>query len=213
METFDGSLSHFRRKSMKDKMRFPWEDPSVSMFHVWVGQPELAWARKAWEALEQKGLTLFSNELERTQVLIRAMTLGTIYREFCDLAHDDAWEAENLEWASEMGLNPFRVAQLVGDEFEVDEDHDETRLLDFALYSLIDDEREDICKALCEGFGGEAMLFVSLWNSMYGELPIDYDPDDPECFPESPEEVLNYDVTGQKVQAYSWITEGMPRVR
>jgi len=198
---------------MKDAMRFPWEDPSVSMFDVWIGQPELAWARKAWTALERKGLTLFSNELERTRVLIRAMTLGTIYREFCDLAHDEAWDSENLTWAGEMSLNSFRVAQLVGEKFELDDDYDESVLLDSALSSLIDDEREGICKALCEGFDGEAMLFVSLWNSMYPEKSPDDDPDDDEGIPESPEDVLNNDVNGQKVQAYDWINDGMPRVR
>jgi len=196
-------------------MRFPWEDPSVSMFDVWVGQPELAWARKAWVALERNGLTLFSNELERTKVLIRAMTLGTIYREFCDLAHDEAWDSENLIWAEEMGLNSFRVAQLIGNdpEFSPDDDATESSLLDSALHSLIDDERGNICKALCEEFGGESMLFVSLWNSMYHEKSPDDDPDDDEGFPESPEDVLNSDVTGEKLRAFSWISEGMPRVR
>ena len=154
---------------MNAPMRFPWEDSSVSMFDVWIGQPELAWARKAWAALERRGLTLFSNELERTRVLIRAMALGTIYREFCDLAFDDAWDTEYPIWADEMGLNSFRVAQLIGDEFKLDDDDDESGLLESALYSLIDDERGDICKALCEGFDGESMLFVSLWNSMYDE--------------------------------------------
>ena len=116
------SLGNIRGYTLNAPMRFPWEDPSVSMFDVWIGQPELAWARKAWIALERRGLTLFSNELERTRVLIRAMTLGTIYREFCDLAHDDAWDSEYQIWAAEMGLNSFRVAQLAGDEFELDDD-------------------------------------------------------------------------------------------
>ena len=194
-------------------MRFPWEDPSVSMFDVWIGQPELAWARKAWAALERRGLTLFSNELERTRVLIRAMALGTIYREFCDLAFDDAWDTEYPIWADEMGLNSFRVAQLIGDEFKLDDDDDESGLLESALYSLIDDERGDICKALCEGFDGESMLFVSLWNSMYDEKSPEDDPGDDEGFPESPEDVLNSNVTGEKLRAFSWINEGMPRVR
>lgn len=198
-------------------MRFPWEDPSVSMFDVWIGQPELAWARKAWAFLERRGLTLFSNELERTRVLIRAMTLGTIYREFCDLAYDDAWDTEYLIWAEEMGLNSFRVAQLIGNdpEFGPDDDADESSLLESALYSLIDDERSDICKALCEGFDGESMLFVSLWNSMFDEKSPEDDPGDDEGFPfpESPEDVLNSNVTGEKLRAFSWISEGMPRVR
>jgi len=196
-------------------MRFPWEDPSVSMFDVWIGQPELAWARKAWGALERRGLTLFSNELERTKVLIRAMTLGTIYREFCDLAFDDAWDTEYLIWSEEMGLSSFRVAQLIGDdpEFDPDDDAPESSLLDSALYSLIDNEREDICKALCEEFGGESMLFVVLCNSMYHEKGQESDPDDIDEPPPSPDEVLGSDITGEKLRAFSWISEGMPRVR
>jgi len=196
-------------------MRFPWEDPSVSMFDVWIGHPELAWARKAWGALERRGLTLFSNELERTKVLIRAMTLGTIYREFCDLAFDDAWDTEYLIWSEEMGLSSFRVAQLIGDnpEFDPDDDAPESSLLDSALYSLIDNEREDICKALCEEFGGVSMLFVSLWNSMYDEKSPEDKPGDDEGFPESPEDVLNSNVTGEKLRAFSWISNRMPRVR
>ena len=200
---------------MNATMRFPWEDPSVSMFDVWIGQPELAWARKAWAALESRGLTLFSNELERTRVLIRAMALGTIYREFCDVAFDDAWDAEYLIWADEMGLNSFRVAQLIGNdpEFSPDDDSDESSLLEAALYSLIDDERGEICKALCEGFDGESMLFVSLYNSMHHEKDQESDPDDIDESPPSPDDVLNTNITFEKLRAFSWISEGMPRVR
>jgi len=172
-------------------MRFPWEDPSVSMFDVWIGQPELAWARKAWAALERRGLTLFSNELERTRVLIRAMALGTIYREFCDLAFDDAWDTE----------------------FKLDDDDDESGLLESALYSLIDDERGDICKALCEEFGGESMLFVSLCNSMYHEKGQESDPDDIDESPPSPDDVLDCNLSWGKLRAFSWISDRMPRVR
>lgn len=114
-----------------------------------------------------------------------------------------------------MGLNSFRVAQLIGDdpEFGPDDDADESSLLEAALYSLIDDERGNICKALCEGFDGESMLFVSLWNSMYDEKSPEDDPGDDEGFPESPEDVLNSNVTGEKLRAFSWISEGMSRVR
>src|SRR5260221_730439 len=65
----------------------PWDDVQEAAdlaFSVWVGQPELSWAKQAWQALTEAKLTRYCNEAERYRVLFRLLVLGGIYSDFCD---------------------------------------------------------------------------------------------------------------------------------
>jgi hypothetical protein len=59
--------------------------------------------------------------------------------------------------------------------------------------------RAEIFEALRDGFGGESHLFASLWRS-----PSAHDPIHQESFVE-----CVTDITGAKVEAFGWISEGM----
>ena len=54
----------------------------------------------------------------------------------------------------------------MGVEFDQDENASDKELLEEALFELMKAERSDIRKVLLAEFGGESMLFVSLWNTV-----------------------------------------------
>ncbi len=193
-----------RRSPAKAKSsRVTWKDVSdaaSSMFRIWSGQPELRWGRAAWKVLGRRGLTEYSDEIERTKVLVRLMSLVTMYQEFCGLAWEEWHEPEYEMWATELGMSPFRIGQLVSPEFQRDTEEETERLVEQALADLVEKARAEVYEALTNGFSGDSMLFVSLWKSNGSDKDVD------------PYFVLN-DVTFDKMGAFAWITNGMPRVR
>ena len=65
--------------SSDDKESVNWEDIAYAgddIFNVWFGNPELLWAKAAWQKLQEAGLTAFGTELERHVVLCRLLVLG-----------------------------------------------------------------------------------------------------------------------------------------
>ena len=103
-------------------------------------------------------------------------------------------------WATELGMSPFRIGQLVSPEFQRDTEEETERLVEQALADLVEKARAEVYEALTNGFSGDSMLFVSLWKSNGSDKDVD------------PYFVLN-DVTFDKMGAFAWITNGMPRVR
>ena len=193
-----------RRSSAKAKSsRVTWKDVSdaaSSMFRIWSGQPELRWGRAAWKALGRRGLTEYSDEIERTKVLVRLMSLVTMYQEFCGLAWDEWHEPEYGLWATELGISPFHMEQLVGSELHRDTEQETERLVEQSLAALVKKTRAEVYEALTNGFSGDSMLFVSLWKSNGTDKDVD------------PYFVLN-DVNADKMTAFTWIAQGMPSVR
>jgi len=211
-----------------------WEDVSrdaESMFHVWSDGRELEWAKKSWEALAKRGLTSYSNQIEKTVVMIRLMTLAAIYRDFCEESFCGTKEPEYTCWADDLSLSTFRVAQCAGAEFHKDKDTDDKGLSESALLELMETARSEIHKVLLAEFGGDSLLFVSLWNTVdYSrdedleafendgegtEVKQDGDDRGNEVRPtaninwrEFAESILN-DATGEKEKAFNWIQEGM----
>lgn len=151
-----------------DRTMLSWDDLSGTeeIFSVWVDGDEIEWAKKSWEILSAHGLTEYENEIERCLVLIRLLCLGVMYREFCYFAWDEYPDIDLADWADEAGINSFRIAQIVGNEFEPDLDGSERELLEEALKRLILREHSRVYRALVEGFGGKSMLFASLWLTM-----------------------------------------------
>ncbi len=192
-----------------ERERFPWEDVE-GMFDFWTGKPELYWARNAWSALEKAGLTLFSDQIERTKVLVRIMNLATICREFYHLAFDETQDSPPYTWwADSLEISPFRIGQIVGSSFErgddeyVDDDADS--LIKSALVFLVDENRHEICAALVKGFGSESDLFYALWTSPHGNPEVNEDEE-----LETIEDVMWHDLTDRKLRAFDWIMNGMP---
>jgi len=220
-----------------------------TLFRVWTDAHELLWAEKCWSLLDKHGLTSFSNDVSKAMVLVRLMSLAEIYREFCDRAWEERHDCELVVWASDIGLNRFRIAQCVGPAFDESTEDDEDQLFASALMFLADTARREIYRVLIEEFGNESFLFVSLWNT------VEFRRQDGEGYPaseaeDSDEEVdavdtqvaaedliqsplvldrreptfdeinwledaedILWDVTTDKMCAFQWVSEGMPRIR
>lgn len=199
-----------------------------AVFNVWVEQPEMKWARKAWLHLRTKGLTSYRTEADRTMVLVRLATLALMYREFCEIAFEENQGTfEWIEW-DQLGIESGSLYQLVrpeadsndaegrraedSEEAGTDErDADADLNPDDALWELSQRVRPEIYEALKEGFGDDFMLLASLWRT-----PTEYDP----RRQESDEEILNPadlktiysipgDETARKLEAFLWVREGM----
>jgi hypothetical protein len=189
------------------------------LFHVWTKGRDLQWAQKSWQALSKRSLTSYTDQVERTSVIIRLIALADIYRKFCDLAFDEPHEPEYTAWASELNIEAFRVAQCTGPQFERDEEADADTLFDQALCELVEEARPAIYEALKTDFGDDSLLFVSLWNT------VDYEKDEGDGASEEQKSmradvdreidwtedayrILNTELTGQKQQAFNWICQG-----
>jgi hypothetical protein len=168
---------------------------------VWASETgkELDWANSAWIALGRAGLTSCKGGIEQTIVLLRLMTLGVIFSEFCELARGEPHDADITEWADCLEISPVRVGQALGHPYL--EDSEDPIELETALMALIDRSRSEVFRVLVRAFGNESSLFLSLWRASEGGAI-----DEPE---ESGDSVLN-EVTPERMKAFEWITEGMP---
>ena len=192
---------------MVSNSRVEWEDVSAaaeSIFRVWASETgkELDWANSAWIALGRAGLTSFQGGIERTIVLLRLITLGVIFREFCELTRGEPFDAGIIDWADSLEICPVRVGQVLGPKYL--EDSDDPVELESALLALIDQVRPDVSDTLVKGFGNESTLFLSLWRASEGGAI-----DEPE---EDADSVLN-EVAPEKMKAFEWINEGMPSLK
>jgi hypothetical protein len=207
-----------------------WQDVSRDaepIFRVWTDARELEWAKESWEALAKRGLTSYSDQVERTLVFVRLMALAGIYLDFCELAFDEIHDGAYMMWASDLSLNTFRVAQCVGSQFSKDEEADEDQLLEDALRNLMDKARSDIHEVLRSKFGDDSLLFVSLWNTVEYERSEPHTAGTGNVAPERSDQtnreiekgwidwregaggILNREITGPKLAAFTWIGQGM----
>jgi hypothetical protein len=196
------------------------EDVAKAAFKIFVDQPELRWAKEAWQKLESAGLTKYVNDLEYTRVAIRFLALAAIYHDFCEMA----WEEESYAsyylagWSQMFDLSPSCVGQLVRVELSTNEslddgnltDESEEDLIDTALDQLFDRARAEVVKALVEQYGSPEELLVSLSNS---NLPLPEEEED-DLYPAPAQNDLDSvndpDFVAEYLHAYSWIDEGCP---
>jgi hypothetical protein len=210
-----------------------WEDISSDaepMFRVWTEGRELQWAKECWEALAKRGLTSYSDELERTVVLVRLLTLAGIYLDFCELAFDEIHDAGYTMWAHNLGLTTLRIVQCVDPQLSENELADDDELLEDAINNLMGKARSDIREVLRSRFGDDALLFVSLWNTVEydrseSDTTVTGDSRDAESendeqrndrieegridWREGADCILNGEITGRTLAAFAWIEQGM----
>lgn len=214
-----------------------WEDVArvaPAIFEIWVDGREVEWAQLAWQSLRKVGLTSYRTELERTKVLTRFLLLGRLYREFCAMAWEEWQEPDWYDWADELEISVFRVAQLLGDE-EIDDNGSDSELLEEALALVAEREREAVAEALLKGFGGEIKLFASLWATNWnpeeaGEYSDSEDDEERDGDEGRPQQTLaqilqDDDLVGEicyvetlgdlmegKGPAFEWVSEGMDSI-
>lgn len=172
-------------------------------FHIWRGQPELGWARMAWDHLVSAGLTIFESEAERCRAALRFMTLAAVYHRWCRVVHEESsCDLEDLpleEWSDALGVSRDSVARLVS-ELGISPDEADAETVALALRCGIEDEWDSVVSAIRSGFGGEASLFVSLWRSSRSS----------EDEGETDDSILN-ELSTPKLIGYEWTTAGCPR--
>src|SRR5579863_527524 len=138
-------------------------EAAAVVFNRWMYQPELAWAKKAWEILSTAKLTIFANEFERYQVLLRLLVLGGIYSDFCDVAWEEYSEPNYCDWAESLQFDPLLLGQLYTRLPELEPMNQQSA--SEALDQLVETERSAVVAALFEGFGGASGLYAALWRS------------------------------------------------
>jgi hypothetical protein len=181
-----------------------WTEVSVGareIFRIWMSESskELDWANTAWIAIGRAGLTDYTDEVQKTLVLTRFLTLGTLFREFCELAREEIFEPDVFGWAEALEINPIRVGQALGSD-TLKESLDDLDL-EGAINELMGQNRCQVVSALMKHFGNESALFLSLWNASNGAEIEE---------PEEGDYIALNEVTPSKMRAFEWITEGMP---
>lgn len=179
-----------------------WKDvaaPAAELFRVWVVGDERAWAEKAWDCLRRAGLTKFATVIEETRVRLRLVALAGLYADFCRIGCDEEFEKESGRWAYEMELSPFRVAQMVGADFESDANASDDDLFDWAVARLVEQEREQIGKALVAGFGDEGKLL----DALFASAGFDRDEQDDDIEDSGPE-------PDKSQRVMEWLLQGLP---
>jgi hypothetical protein len=173
-----------------------WAEVSAAardLFHIWTDhlEDELIWAKSAWTALQQAGLTMYSGDVQRSLVQVRLMTLAAMYHEFAELAWQEDFEPAYIYWAEELGISEIRVGQLLGpDELQ----EDDNGLFETGLQILVNRTRNENHKALVAHFGSDSDIFASMWRVL--------EPEEDNYF------ILN-EVTLEKMAAFQWIGQGM----
>ena len=136
---------------------------------IWLGEPELAWFKKAWCGLEREGLAAYSNDEERHWVYIRALTLVVMYGEYCSLEWGESFDAESVisefaweDWQEE--ISQVRIGNMVARHFEA-EDGSPQDLLFLAVWDLVSKVRSEVYGAICKEFGDPTTLYAGLYAS------------------------------------------------
>lgn len=211
--------------------RQEWEDieeVARELFHVWSGDGDLNWAKAAWQALGQAGMTTYTTEAERTSCMVRLIALSALSREFYVYAFD---EGSSGEWREAVTgelvgdyplLDAFTLGQLA-ERLQMVVDNpslyeSEPPATTFVILELLEREYQDVIDALMEQWGSNA-FFTSLWVSAgfghYQDEEEDGGSEDEEdaAAPVTGEQirrVMDGDVPYSTGRAYSWFTAGMP---
>jgi hypothetical protein len=133
-------------------------------FDIWIGSPEIHWARQAWACLTGAGLTSALSPLDRLLSYVRFLVLASFYRDWCALVWDEVIDDEPENWLCGLQVNKIDVGQLLGSIVELTDDS-EASLTD-ALLSLMEGEHRQAAltgAALRERFG----VFDFVFHSSY----------------------------------------------
>lgn len=183
-------------------------EPAAKLaLEIWVGQPELDWAKKAFAYLPGQGSLGTNDTVKKHVAIFRFLVLIGIYHDFCEVAWEQTSYISYAEWCEPLqGLDRFVVGQLSARLPEW-QNEEEVEFRD-ALDLLVEAEREIVVRALVRGFGGVAGLYASLWRS--APLSSVENPD-PEEQGYEDDGTFDADEVG-KLRAYEWIDAGCLRL-
>jgi hypothetical protein len=188
---------------MAKTKKLGWEDvlPAAEVaFSIWVGQPEIRWAKTAWRHIMKAGLANYANELEYCKACLRFLALADVYYDWCLIAwNEEYFDDEIMEAWEHFEIRPFRLGQLIGPNELIEGYYSQRDLVSSAIGALVGTSRREVVQAILSGFGDTPDLFISLYNSDKSKKE--------EMITENWE--LNHVEVGFST-AYGWIEEGCP---
>src|SRR5687768_5131745 len=99
-----------------------WEDvreAAAEAFNVWTFGSELRWAEDAWTHIVAAGLADYTSEISRARVAVRFLSLASLYRDWCCIAHEECLEDDPVDWNSWLEVDKLEIGQLLGDRYEL----------------------------------------------------------------------------------------------
>lgn len=176
------------------------EDAADELVSIWMHGKDSKWLEHSWKILEKSGMTTFSNEIEKTHVLAYAISLGVLYRDFNAAAYDERKYFEWFDIAEYLGISKFRIAQIIGPDFEPDDYDDDDDLFIQALKKIVESKRPMIIKALYDHYKSQIRIMDSFFR---------FTDDDSLVFPfGDDEEYIDYNRVEAEM-ALQWISNGM----
>jgi hypothetical protein len=130
-----------------------------NILKIWRHEGDLDWAAQAWKILGDAGLTDYEDELERSRVIIRFLSLVDFYQGFCGQFCEEFVEPEFWDWATQLEVDMFSLGRLVGLRTGIADEQQ-------AIEHLVSEEKE-VLPAVEKGFGGRMGLFVALVRSTF----------------------------------------------
>jgi hypothetical protein len=153
---------------VKKSETLSWDDvlPAAQIaFCIWVGRPELRWAKKAWMHIVKAGLAEYKTGAGYCKACIRFLSLADLYYDWCYVAFEEDHSNENIDSAAEQfGMMDFHLGQLIVTEKGKDnfDDDDFVESAESAISVLMYDYRKGVVQAIMNGFGGQQGLYASL---------------------------------------------------
>ena len=130
--------------------------------NIWYSGYEDYFYRKAWDILEEQGLTSYDSDAGYVHVIIRAICLYMLFGEFSQAAFDESFcyddLTDNIKSYDDCVDNfYFLIGQMYG---KINKDGEVTEDLSDAAFELVNAEREIVLNALERGFAEYELVCV-----------------------------------------------------
>ena len=150
---------------LDEPKKITWNEitPIIRHFCVWSDQPELGWFRKAWKSLDAAGLTSYTTDVDRHWVLVRAIALGIMYHDYCDLEWDECFDPSSyiVELLWDDMISHVRIGAMAAAAVGPDTSDAQSLFVE-AVLDLVREVRLSVYDALTKGFGDATLLYVGL---------------------------------------------------
>lgn len=141
--------------------KLSWGDIETSVTALIIGyldKADINCAQSIWHLLEEQNLTAYEDEIGKTHALMLSLGLVEFVNDCTALIRDDQFELDVVSWAYEVEIKSFRVAQIVGADFEIEDDYDEEEFTELALLELLSNTRTTIVTCINKKYSGTSQI-------------------------------------------------------
>lgn len=151
-----------------EQQTIKWDEikPMITRFTVWSTFPELAWFKKAWHGLIAAGMADYSNDEQRHWVYIRAVALGMMYGDYCQLEWDEYCDDDSSinELYDVDDISQVRIGNMVDEHHWIDGCDEREQFCSMVL-ELVAEIRLEVYDAIEKEFGDVCLLYAGLFLS------------------------------------------------